>query len=258
VAAADVNRGRAVPPVPPFAARRFVRRAHELLGDAEPLLPLQLLLTPEPARDRWPTPATDLVVEGFVRSGNTFAVEAFRAAQPGPVRVASHVHLPAQLRRAVRLGLPTIVVVRRPADAVVSQVIWSPHVQPRSALRYWVHYYSEVLRFGPAVVIAPFERVTTDFGSVVEAVNHRFGTRFTPFRHTPAAVEAVFAAIEEREHRLRRSHTMAQTVSRTDESRSEAKAAVASRLGEPDLAPLVAATDAMHRAIVATAEALFS
>lgn len=240
----------------PHPGRRFVRRAHEVLGDAEPLLPLQLLLTrPEPVLERWLTRRTDVVIEGFVRSGNTFAVEAFRHAQPRSVRIASHVHLPSQVRRAVRLGLPTIVVVRRPADAAVSQVIWSPHVQLRSALRFWVHYYSEVLRLAGGVVLAPFDRVTGDFGSVVDAVNRRFGTGFRPFRHTPDAEAAVFAAIEAREVRLRGGGaTVARTVSRPDAARDADKAKLAERLAAPDLAPLVAATDAMHAEVVRLAE----
>ncbi len=80
--------------------KRGIRRAHELLGDAPFFLPLQRLLTPESARDRAITERTQLVIEGFPRSGNTFASKAFTLAQDRPVVVASHVHLPAQVKLA--------------------------------------------------------------------------------------------------------------------------------------------------------------
>ena len=44
---------------------------------------------------------TQMVIEGFPRSGNTFAVFAFRHAQRRDIRVAHHLHAPAQVIRAV-------------------------------------------------------------------------------------------------------------------------------------------------------------
>ena len=48
------------------------------------------------------------------------------------------------------------------------------------------------------MVVGEFARVTTDLGSLIEQMNARFGTAFTPFDHTPENVERVFAFIEER------------------------------------------------------------
>src|SRR5205814_3293356 len=60
---------------------------------------------------------TEVVIEGFPRSGNTFAVAAFHYAQrPRDVKIAHHAHVPAQLLSAVRLGLPAVVLVRDPEE----------------------------------------------------------------------------------------------------------------------------------------------
>jgi hypothetical protein len=45
---------------------------------------------------------TQLVIEGFPRSGNTFAVVAFEQAQRQSVRIAHHLHAPAQVMLAAR------------------------------------------------------------------------------------------------------------------------------------------------------------
>src|SRR5215211_5813810 len=69
------------------------------------------------------TPDTQLVIEGFPRSGNSFARSAFVMAQsesPGKIRIAHHMHVPAQVVRAARWQIPTLVVIRRPRDAVLS------------------------------------------------------------------------------------------------------------------------------------------
>src|SRR5262245_65181203 len=47
-------------------------------------------------------PETELVIEGFPRCGNSFAVAAFSLAQPRPVRIAHHLHAPAQVIAGTR------------------------------------------------------------------------------------------------------------------------------------------------------------
>ena len=46
-------------------------------------------------------PGVDIVIEGFPRSANSVAVHAFRVAQDRPVRIAHHLHAPAQVIAAV-------------------------------------------------------------------------------------------------------------------------------------------------------------
>ena len=57
---------------------------------------------------------TQIVIEGFPRSGNTFAVVAFQQAQRESVRVAHHLHMPAQVIRAAHLGIPILLLVGSP------------------------------------------------------------------------------------------------------------------------------------------------
>jgi len=94
------------------------------------LFPLQTAARGHRARavDR----ATELVIEGFARSGNTFAVAAFSLAQPRPVRLAHHLHAPAQVLLAARMGIPCIVLVRDPVDAVASRLIRRRFTRPFS------------------------------------------------------------------------------------------------------------------------------
>src|SRR5215211_299391 len=139
---------------------------------------------------------TDLVIEGFPRSGNTFAVFAFEMAQPRTVRIAHHLHAAAQVVRGVRLGRPVVVLLREPTDAVLSHLVRQPGITPRQALRNWIRFYRPIDSLRNDVCVATFDEVTTDLGPVIERVNVRFGTSFAPFEHTPGNVRRCFERIE--------------------------------------------------------------
>jgi hypothetical protein len=141
---------------------------------------------------------TELVIDGFQRSGNTFAVVAFEMSQARPVRIAHHLHAAAQIIAAVRMGVPTLVLIRDPVDTVLSHMIREPGIPARQAMSSWVGFYEAVVPLEDAVVVADFGDVTTDFGAVIREVNSRFGTSFAEFEHTEENVARCFEIIERR------------------------------------------------------------
>ena len=142
------------------------------------------------------TEATDVVIEAFPRSGNTFAVVAFRSAQTTDVNIAHHWHAAAQLIRAARLGKPSLLIVRHPKDAALSFVIRHPEIPIKLALDAWIGFHQAVLPYKSNIVIARFDDVASDFGLVTKRLNERFNTRFVQFDHTSSNVEACFNVIE--------------------------------------------------------------
>jgi len=144
------------------------------------------------------TPDTQLVIEGFPRSGNSFARRAFVLAQnesSGKTRIAHHLHVPAQVVRAARWQIPTLVVIRRPRDAVLSFALWDP-ISVDQALRYYVSFYETVEKYRDAYVLGLFEEITQDFGQVIKRINDKFGTAFSLFRHDEENVSKVFADMD--------------------------------------------------------------
>jgi hypothetical protein len=143
-------------------------------------------------------PATELVIEGFPRSANTFSVFAFQLAQPRPVRLAHHLHAPAHVTIGVRMGKPVIVLIRQPQDAVLSLVLRDPHISIGRALDDYSVFYEEVGLVRDRCVVAPFEEVVSDYGAIIRRVNERFATDFAAFDPTPANVAACYSLIEEK------------------------------------------------------------
>lgn len=153
------------------------------------------LQEPEDPRP-WVRRTTDIVIEGYPRSANTFAVVAFRLAQDREIEIAHHLHAAAQIKRAARLGVPTIVLIREPSEAILSVAVRDSQASIRWALRSYIRFYSAVLPYLDKAVVAPFATVTSDFASIIRMVNTRYGTAFKEFVPTEDALNSVRQTVE--------------------------------------------------------------
>jgi hypothetical protein len=104
-----------------------------------------------------------------------------------------------------------VVLIRSPADAIVSGIALAKEVQitergvesPRQRVSFaaWVHAWLSFYRAlkpyrdRDQLLVAPFSAVIQDMGRVIERINAHFGTDFVPFNHT----EGVVAAVHEKE-----------------------------------------------------------
>jgi hypothetical protein len=234
--------------------RRGLRRAKYFAGDRPRLLPLNLRFTPE-GTDRAIGDETEIVIEGFPRSGNTFAVFAFVDAQEGDVRVASHIHHLAPLRIAISRGLPLLVVCREPVDCLSSYLVAGPHARPGGVLREYIHHHSGVWDLRSGMVLATFDQVTNDLGSVIDRVNARFGTDFARFEHDPEAVERVFRRIDAYHASVHRGKEARRIVPTPREGRHDEAERYARALTDPTLSKKLAEANELYSRLAAESEA---
>jgi hypothetical protein len=89
---------------------------------------------------------------------------------------------------AARRGLPTLMVIRDPKGAVLSQMVREPDVDLLDALIAYHRFHASLQPYRSAFLIADFADVTRDFGQVVRRMNARFGTSYGVFDGTPAQV----------------------------------------------------------------------
>ncbi len=142
-------------------------------------------------------PDTEIVIEAFARSAQSFVVAAFRLAQePHAVQIAHHTHSPSTLIDGVRHEIPALVIVREPEDAIISYVIRTPSISLRGALRGYVRFHRPLLPYRDRLVVGTFGEVTTDLAAVIARVNGRFGTDFGTFDPTDENVARIFGEIE--------------------------------------------------------------
>lgn len=136
----------------------------------------------------------DLVIDGFPRSANSWAEAAFRVSQScgGPLHLAHHCHAAAQLLAGARLGLPTLVLVRAPTDAVLSysEMLQVPVPLSQLFLDY-VALYKPLLPRSDCFCFVGFESVTNDFGKVVQKLNATYSLSFDVPVHNSEFVSRV-------------------------------------------------------------------
>lgn len=193
-------------------------------------------------------PDTDVVIEGFPRSANSFATEAFRLAQPRPPRIANHLHAPSQLIVAARLGVPVIALIREPHAAARSFNTMQRYLEAQDILESYLRFYRTTLPYREHFVVARFEEVTGDFGEVIQRVNRKYGTEFTPFDHTEANVERCFEVLDERVRARNKGKLRERSLTRPSEDKKAAQQRFEKRLEDPHLADLMQQAEEIYRA----------
>jgi hypothetical protein len=197
---------------------------------------------------------TELLIEGFPRSGNSFAVAAFTMAQGRPVAVAHHVHAPAHVIAAVRANVPALVVIRDPAEAIPTFAVRhpeDPEISMRQALRGYVRFYAPLVPYRRRFVVGGFPELTSDFGAVIRRVNRRFGTTFREFEHTEENVRACFEAIDRFWQQTGASaDALERVVARPSELRNQVKDRLRDGYGARELSSLRTRAQRLYEALV--------
>lgn len=177
--------------------REIYYRVHSLMT-AYPMLYLPLVRYRHRFLvDRVVNHDTDLVIEAFGRSGTTFANVAFLSVQKRRVRTAHHTHSPAQVIAAVRMKIPTLVIVRQPEAVVLSHMV-RHRVSARPALIAWIRFHQRLLSCGKGIVFCSFDELTHNFTPVIQRLNDRFRTSFDVWQHTRENEAEIFEQIKTR------------------------------------------------------------
>lgn len=174
-------------------------------------------------------PTTDLCIEGFPRSANSYAVLRLAACQKRRVSISHHLHVPAQVRRAVLWNIPTLVLIRHPRDVATSLLIRHSELSAGQILRAYIGFYRTVLPLRDGFVLGDFAEVTQNLGGVVDRINDRFGTVFVPPQSETIIDDKVFRMLDEinqSQGRTQGEHA----VSRPSPERSAKKQAILQRL----------------------------
>jgi hypothetical protein len=193
----------------PLAARQAPGRPHRSLREeilyrvryfvnAYPLLYMPMArFRHRYSEDRVVSTETDLVIEAFGRTGTTFANFAFLSAQRRRVRTVHHTHAAAQVITAARIGIPTLVIVRKPEEIALSHMV-RHQIPARPALVAWIRFHRRLLRFREYIIFCRFEEMTRNFTPAIQRLNEKFGTNFEVWQHTKKNEAEVFEQIKSR------------------------------------------------------------
>lgn len=101
---------------------------------------------------------TDICIEGFPSSANSFVYNIFRKIRTD-IKIGHHTHSVANVKRALRFGVPTLILYRHPEDAVSSKCARFG-ADPREASLRYAHFYAYILEVSDEVMLISFEEAT--------------------------------------------------------------------------------------------------
>ena len=113
-------------------------------------------------RSRFPNIAaadTDICIEGYPRSGNTYFVSAFLGWNRG-LSAAHHTHLAGSAKYALMRDIPTVILIRGPEDAVSSVLVWDGLLNTTVALASYIHFYHSLWKHREHFLALSFDEVT--------------------------------------------------------------------------------------------------
>lgn len=144
----------------------------------------------------------DACIDALPRSANTFAGWAFLDQNPD-VRLAHHVHLPMQVIRSVRLGVPCSVLIREPLANLTSLVIAGENdLSHDLAYRVYIDYYRRVAAVRETVAVCTFEEVLEDPSVVARRLNESYGTSFRADPMGDDKKQEIVAGLERNEEQM--------------------------------------------------------
>ena len=119
---------------------------------------------------------SQICIEGFPRSGNTFIVATIQRWNPG-IKISHHSHLASNVKYAVDHNIPTIVLIREPLEAVSSAIVWDGKLKAAIGLRGYLSFYRSLLPCLSQVMVLDFSDFTKHPDRVVQEINRKFGLR---------------------------------------------------------------------------------
>ena len=198
---------------------------------------------------------TDLVIEGYPRSANTFTVDFINylignspAKEQIALSIAHHTHSIKNLEIGVKLGKPCIALIREPEAAIRSFHIYSGLTLKQAADKY-VDFYKHVYEIASYCCLARFEDIVSDFNSVLQAINREFGYEIPSSENLDEDVARVQEIDKQRALRERDEQEYIKTVGAPIPEREQLKKEATQKVKdylENDLRPLAIYKSLLH------------
>ncbi len=130
--------------------------------------------------DCYTSKRTEILIDGFPRCANTYSTYAFQIAQRDTPIMAHHIHKQSQFIIADKYNIPSILLIREPIGCISSLIIRQPKYDINIVLSGYHFLYSSLLNYNNYVV-GNFENILSDYASIINQLNGKFGSSFIPY-----------------------------------------------------------------------------
>jgi len=120
----------------------------------------------------------DICIEAYPRTANTFSVLMVEQCAKSPVLLAHHMHSAGQIRLSKKYNIPLIILIRRPIDCIVSNLIRDKGMTPKTAINWYQDFYTTLLNTNIERQIWRFESITNKPERCLEGLERFTGIEF--------------------------------------------------------------------------------
>jgi len=170
-------------------------------------------------RDCYTTRDTDIVIDGYPRSANTYATYAFQTAQTKKVIIANHIHKKSQFLIAEKYGIPAILLIRDPIDCISSVLIRQPKYNPVALFEGYYSLYNP-LKNSNSLIVGEFNNILNDYAGIINRVNVKFSRDFDLYYKTEEN-EGIVKHIVQSQGELKNAADYAERVAYPNEKRKK-------------------------------------
>lgn len=136
-----------------------------------------------------------MIIDGFGGSATSFAYFAFTLCQRQKLKAWGQTHAAGHVKKAVALKIPTLILIRDPADVALSLLQRRYYLSAKVLLHSYIRFYEDIEPYKDDFIIASFQEVTDDYSKVMDSVNRKFSCDFDLFVHNTQNVQQCFDAI---------------------------------------------------------------
>ena len=129
-------------------------------------------------RESYTNAEQKIIIDGFPGSANSYATELFVDLQGDSFVFGHHFHSPAETIRGMKMGIPVLLTLRHPVDAVCSMVRRWPFVKYERALVWYRMFYEAFEPYVDRITACDFSLLVSEFSQVIHSLNDKHGTEF--------------------------------------------------------------------------------
>ena len=99
----------------------------------------------------------DLCIEGYPRSANTFGVLLVEQCSKKKLNIAHHMHSSSQIVQAVKWNIPSVLLLRNPKDAVISNLLREEGMKAEVALNWYINFHKDLIHIKGNLIVWEFK-----------------------------------------------------------------------------------------------------
>ena len=174
----------------------------------------------------------DLCVEGYPRSANTYSVLLIEKYANRPLGIAHHLHMPSQIKMASSWGIPSVLLIRKPMQAIPSLILREKGVSHWNAVNWYNLFHEELVDQKDKLIIWDFEELINNPLKCLQELDRRTGILQMDKSLARIENEDIFQEIDRLDKETKEGQDLSLVNSRPNKQKSMAKKVVRNELLE--------------------------